>query len=202
MQTETIHGVRVRLRPATMSDLPTLFRWRSCQDYVDLVSAERSEINQEEFTRQLKRVMGATNQVYFIIEKDTLGDQTPVGLVHIFNINRIHRHAFINLYADATFRKYGYGIEAGVWALCFLFDTLGMHKVYCDVLNGNLPSMSVVEHVGFVTEGTFKEHSFFNGSWNDVIRLAIFTDDKTCKLRKLHSRLTKKKGDASKAGQK
>ena len=60
------------------------------------------------------------------------------------------------------------------------FITLGLHKLYCEVLEFNRSVITLHHKFGFETEGVFKDQLFTNGEFINVHRLAILKAQWKC----------------------
>jgi RimJ/RimL family protein N-acetyltransferase len=60
-------------------------------------------------------------------------------------------------------------------AVNYLFNRLDMHRVYGSVDPRNVPSIAVLEHLGFRKEGHFMQAVFMDGKWQDDCIYAILS---------------------------
>ncbi|SFT08543.1 GNAT family N-acetyltransferase [Saccharopolyspora flava] len=61
----------------------------------------------------------------------------------------------------------GYATDAARTILNHAFGSLGLHRVTAAIGPDNAASLAVVEKLGFVREGTLRDHVFTNGAWRD-----------------------------------
>lgn len=61
----------------------------------------------------------------------------------------------------------GYGSEAIVLLLDWLFNDRGAHRVWLEVFPENARAQRAYEKVGFVREGTLRETWLADGRWRD-----------------------------------
>ncbi len=71
----------------------------------------------------------------------------------------------------------GYGTEAKMLLLDYAFNTLNLRKVCSTVLAFNGRSQRYNEKCGYVVEGVQKAQVFRDGSYHDLILMAVFRDD-------------------------
>lgn len=71
----------------------------------------------------------------------------------------------------------GYGKEASERVLRFCFDELNLRKITLGVLAENQRAVQLYLRIGFVIEGTYRDHYCFESRFCDVIRMAIFSTD-------------------------
>ncbi|MEM7339963.1 MAG: GNAT family protein [Actinomycetota bacterium] len=66
---------------------------------------------------------------------------------------------------NADYWGHGYAPEAAALIVAFGFDELGLHRISAAVGPENERSLRLVERLGFVHEGTIRDHVFTNGAW-------------------------------------
>ncbi|MDI2028265.1 GNAT family protein [Saccharopolyspora sp. TS4A08] len=63
--------------------------------------------------------------------------------------------------------KLGYATDAARTILNHAFGSLGLHRVTAAIGPDNTASLAVVRKLGFIREGTLRDHVFTNGAWRD-----------------------------------
>jgi RimJ/RimL family protein N-acetyltransferase len=97
-----------------------------------------------------------------------------VGLVRLFAVEpheRRARYAITLLSRDWLGR--GIGTEATRLVLTYAFGVLGLHRVSARVLDINARALACLRACGFVEEGREREGVPFEGSWHDLIVMAV-----------------------------
>lgn len=167
-------GKRVILRPFQAEDAPLLTRW----------------INDPKVTQYLKR-SHPTTLTQAADRLKTLGqnkdnvvlgvallDGTLIGSMGLHRISWINRTATSGaLIGDAKYQGQGYGTEAKMLLLEYAFNTLNLHKVCSTVLAFNVRSQRYNEKCGYVVEGVQRAQMFRNGTYHDLILMAVFRED-------------------------
>ncbi|MDP3763995.1 MAG: GNAT family protein [bacterium] len=177
METSGLETKRILLKPVEESDYPILYKWRNEFRFLSLFSAKREVISFENFTKEIKREFERNRHLQFIIERKD--KNIPVGTIFSFNFSQVDGYIFINVYIDSEQESRGYGVEAIVLFVHYIFTFLPVHKVCFEIFGYNVLSLSTMQNgkrYGFCEEGRFKEHRFFNGSYHDVFRFAIYRD--------------------------
>ena len=64
-------------------------------------------------------------------------------------------------------------------ALEHVFETLGLHKLSCEVLVFNEPVIRLHKKFGFQVEGMFREHHKMNDQYIDIVRLSLLAAEWT-----------------------
>ena len=70
----------------------------------------------------------------------------------------------------------GYAHEASEKVFDFCFTYLNLRKITLGVVSANRSAVKLYERMGFEKEGLLKSHCFHDGQWQDVIRMALFSD--------------------------
>lgn len=113
-------------------------------------------------TRIEERVVGDDDSVYLLVCID--GD--AVGGVSLRDVRQSHGMLAYWLLPDE--RGQGYTTEAAALLLDHAFDTMGLHRVFAWTIDDNEASQRVLRHLGFVHEGTYREHVFSEGEYHDT----------------------------------
>ena len=58
----------------------------------------------------------------------------------------------------------------------FCFTNLNLRKITLGVVSANQSAVKLYERMGFEKEGLLKSHCFHDGQWQDVLRMALFSD--------------------------
>ena len=182
---------RMILRPICDGDNQQLCEWRNDVDYLKMVSNKRSLVSLEAFVSEQKRAFQTDRHLQFMIELKKDGLLVPIGTAYTFNFNLTDGHVFLNLYIEGEYRGCGYGPEAGVLTVCYLFDFFPLYKVCFESFGYNDPSISMMKTVGLGQEGVFKGQRFFGGERFDIVRFAAYRDSLD-RIRRLCERFQKK----------
>lgn len=97
-----------------------------------------------------------------------------IGHVGLYKIDEVAKKTEYGiLIADDNSRGKGYGTKATRAMVDYAFNTLGMHKVTAEVLNENIPSISMFTKCGFRIDGCLKDDVFKNGRYYDVLCMSV-----------------------------
>jgi RimJ/RimL family protein N-acetyltransferase len=124
----------------------------------------------------VKTVNSSKKVVVMIVLKNTNGEDKPIGILGTHDINQIDQTAETGAHICIEERGKGYGTEAKMILLDYLFNTLNLRKIISRVYAFNTASQKYSEKCGYTKEGVLKEHIFHNGSFVDLVYLAIFKD--------------------------
>jgi RimJ/RimL family protein N-acetyltransferase len=74
---------------------------------------------------------------------------------------------------DETARGQGFGREALSLMLKYGFLSLGLERIWLEVVAFNAPAASLYEAAGFVREGCLRSHAYVGGHRHDVLVLGL-----------------------------
>ena len=96
-------------------------------------------------------------------------DNQLAGLINLDDVDWVNSHTEIGIaLTDFAERGKGYALEALNLMLDYTFNSLGLHKVWARIIDGNQPSVKLFEQAGFKIEGEMKEHVRRNGEWKSM----------------------------------
>lgn len=166
---------RTNLREIISADYPVLFDWRNTIKYRQFVHHRDVPVDSiSTFVDEIKRD-SRSRKFQFIIESKST--QKPVGLIFTHTYSNENKFCFINVFIGETDIKKWYGIEAFALLLCYLFEVQKLFKVYVEVLESNVLSLSTIMSAGLVEEGRFIGHKIIDGVRYDVIRFAAYEEN-------------------------
>ncbi len=167
-----LENSKLYLRPVADQDLEQLRLWRNSKDFQTYCSSRSNQVTQEQFLKEFQQDFKKDRHQQFIIVRRR--DGKSIGTIFSYNLNTHDGHVFITVFIDEQYRRFGYGAIAIVLFGLHLFQTLELHKIYCDVYSYNAYSLKALIGAGFVEEGRFREQKLLDGQRFDVIRLAFF----------------------------
>lgn len=71
------------------------------------------------------------------------------------------------------FWRKGYAFEAWSLLLEYAFEALGLRKIIAGAVVDNVPSMAVLEKLGFQVEGTLRQEFVMNGECRDAVGFGL-----------------------------
>lgn len=109
---------------------------------------------------------------FWVWEKNT-PDQIA-GTVCFHNITRsAYDRCEAGYKFDRHFWHKGYAREALGFGIQLMFDELELHRIEAYVMKQNIPSIRLLDALGFSCEGTCRQFAKINGSWEDHDRYAL-----------------------------
>ncbi len=166
-------------------------RWADFEDWVALRRENRAylvpwepEWNDRHLTRSTYRsklasfkTMVNSDQGYpFYIFRD--GDNRLIGACNITHIERGPAQcAKLGYWVGQAYARQGFARASVRAATQFCFEHLGLHRIEAAVKPDNLPSIKVLEAVGYCREGISRGYLKIDGTWQDHILYAKLSSD-------------------------
>ena len=142
--------------------------------YIDKLRAWRNHPDVRRWCRQYKLISDRDQAQWFQRQNDDNSiemlavafNEKIVGVCGLTDIDLINRRAEFSLYIAPEFQKNGYGRSALKTLLWHGFNDLGLNRIWGETFDGN-PAMDLFTQMGFVAEGTRKEHYYRDGNFID-----------------------------------
>lgn len=187
-----IEGRLVRLRPIQRVDLPRLRAWhdtptvmRHWGQSMPLVRADRFE---QDLTDRFVRFDETGYLAVVPIEPD---DAPAIGRIEWEGLDRHSRSAEVMiLIGDPAFWGRGYGTDALVALLRYLFHAQRLHRVSLTVLSWNERAIRSYQKIGFVHEGTLRDNVYDDGRYHDETVMGILRPEFDARWGAAESQLT------------
>ncbi|MFX4261972.1 UDP-4-amino-4,6-dideoxy-N-acetyl-beta-L-altrosamine N-acetyltransferase [Pelotomaculum propionicicum] len=156
------------LRSLVEADLAKVLVWRNSERIRASMYTDRI-ITMDEHRQWFKKTSKDENTICMIFQYQ----ENPSGLVNFTQIDKCNSRCHWGFYLGETDVPRGSGMAMGYLALEYIFEVIGIHKLYGEALAFNLQSIKYHKKLGFVEEGRFVEHIFKNGRYEDIISMAI-----------------------------
>ncbi|WGM38566.1 UDP-4-amino-4,6-dideoxy-N-acetyl-beta-L-altrosamine N-acetyltransferase [Caulobacter sp. NIBR1757] len=168
----------VSLRPLRAEDGETVLAWRNSAAVAPYMYSEH-RITPAEHAAWLARALEEGGRAegdrrFWIIELDAAG----VGLANLAKIDRANSKCEWAYYlADPATRGRGVGSVVEWLVLAFVFERLGLNRLWCEVLVENEAVWGLHERFGFVREALLRAHVRKAGVFRDVVGLGMLSAD-------------------------
>ena len=158
----------MNLRIVEREDLPLLIDWNSNSEYY----GEFTPLSQRSKTEWEKRYDNLTADTkWFFIEKK---DSTKIGEIGHFMFGKLLE---IYCYLVQSERGKGYGTEAIMIMVDYLFLSRELMRVQATADVSNIASQRVLEKAGFTKEGIIRKSGFNRGKWCDDCLYSILREE-------------------------
>jgi len=166
----------IQLRALEPQDLNLLFLWENDRDNWRISNTlqpySRTALNQ--YIESIGDIY-SDRQLRLIIEASDTKD--PLGAVDLFDCDFKNKRAGIGiLIASKKKRGKGLGSECLKIMIDYVFNTLSLHQLYCNVLMDNPESLALFEKFGFQKVGIKKDWIFHEGVYVDQCTMQLIKD--------------------------
>lgn len=101
------------------------------------------------------------------------GQETMIGKCILFQFSQANRRAEVGYILNRKYWGQGLMRQALEAVIDFAFTTLDLHRLEADVDSENIPSLGLLERLGFQREGLFRERWCVYGEWQDSVMLGL-----------------------------
>jgi len=154
-----LEGKNVNLRIVEREDLPLLIDWNSNSEFYGERWYDMLQLPKTEWEKRYDNLTADTK--WFFIEKK---DGTKIGEIGHFMSGKLLE---IYYYLVQSERGKGYGTEAIMIMVDYLFLSRELMRVQATTDVSNIVSQRVLEKAGFTKEGIIRKSSFNRGKWCD-----------------------------------
>jgi ribosomal-protein-alanine N-acetyltransferase len=167
-----IKGDKVRLRPIGTDDLALLRKWASDPELMRFWANPSPIVTERQFEDDLAGRFARFDLAGYFIIDDEAGN--PVGRIEFERLSETERSIEVMiLIGEASARGKGYGTDAMVTMLRYLFHQRDLHRVWLTVLAWNEAAIRTYESVGFIREGTLRADLYFDGEVHDQVVMSM-----------------------------
>lgn len=112
---------------------------------------------------------------YYLYDKSR-----PQYIIGTVALQQITKGSFLNgtisYKMDQNYLRLGLATEAVSFLVWFAFQKLGLHRIEAYILPNNLPSIGLVQKIGFHYEGIARSSVTLGGQWYDQVRFALINE--------------------------
>ena len=165
-------GNKVILRPILGKDVPKFFVWMNDPEvsgFLSRVLPISLEQENEWFQKYLKDTTKINLAIIDIENEELIGSIGIHGLDYISGIETTGA-----VIGNKQYWGKGYGTEAKMLFLEYIFHQLNLRKIYSEVMEFNERSINYSLKCGYVKEATLPDHYYKNGQYWDKIILALY----------------------------
>jgi RimJ/RimL family protein N-acetyltransferase len=171
----SLDGRVVRLRPITKADYGFLWQCRSNPEIMPLWMQGRTIPSFEQYVRELEASLSGHTLALLLIE--TSIRPQPIGFAIAYDYSQQDRYTFFNIVLTPGFTDLGWGAEAALLFLDYLFAYFDLRKVCTDLFDFNQQPLAMLMRQGVPMEGRFRGQRYYQGMYHDVIRLGLLEEE-------------------------
>lgn len=170
-----IYGKKVVLRAIEMEDLALITEMLNNPEIEKLVGGWAFPVSMMAQERWM--VLHKNDQSAIRLVVDTKEDGA-VGIITLTDIDWKNRRAAIGLKIASSLTRFkGYGTDATMAIMRYVFDELGFHRLDASRLAINQVSSHILAKCGFVEEGVKREYIYKEGQYIDLVEAGILADE-------------------------
>ena len=169
-------GERVVLRPVTPHDYPSLYEWHmDAATWAQMTARPLRPSTYEAFTEFYDKLVRDESVVELAVDVDG----QLVGRASLYGFDELSRHAELGISFGPEHRGKGYGQDAIRVLLYYAFNHRNLRRVWLETVETNEVALRAYAAAGFVEEGRLREHAWVEGTFLDVVRMAVLRDEWT-----------------------
>ena len=174
-----IGGDRVRLRPFRAEDLPAMRGWFDDPEVMRHWAMPTAPVLPDQFAADLSGRFARFEEAgYFAVEATDGPAPALIGRIEYERLDPVARSAEVMiLLGDKSSWGKGYGTDAMVALLRYLFHARNLHRAALSVLAWNERAIRSYEKVGFVREGRLRDDAYFDGRYHDQVVMGILRSE-------------------------
>lgn len=164
-------GGRYSFRPVEAQDLDLLADHRNDPDVWENLTSILPVLKdqQHDWLASL-----GTDKYYFI---GYFFDEIPIAFLRLTDIDWVNRNAAVGIDIFKDYRGRGHAKDMFELLVGYCFNVLNLHRVWLLVRERNTRAIRVYEEVGFLTEGTMREHLWRFGAYEDYRLMGLLRED-------------------------
>ena len=128
-----------------------------------------------DFIEEMKRVEPGYRWHWYQFALELKSGRVMIGDCGFHLLEADRRQAEIGFTIARNYQGFGYGSEAVIRVLDYLFEEMELHRVQAACDPKNLNSVRLLEHVGLRREGHFIENYWSRDHWSDEYWYAILS---------------------------
>ena len=169
---------RVYLRALEPEDYKITHEWRKDEQTWDLLGGQKRFVSSETERRWILNAIEKHEQGKVIrLGICTKEDHQLIGQIVFSNIDYINRNCTEGRILGVEFRGKGYMKEAMILGYRYVFNELGMERVYSRVLENNVASQKISDKFGLKQEGVLRKAVYKNGYFKDLIVYSMLREE-------------------------
>jgi len=170
-----LDGERLRLKPISMEHCTDRYvSWMNDPEVYKYLETGR-DYTKEMLADYIQTLLSRNTFFWGIHTKE--GDK-HIGNIKIDPINNRHGYGEYGiLMGDKSQWGQGYAREASLLVIDFCFHELKLRKINLGVVSANTIALGLYQKLGFIIEGTYKQHGYYDNKLQDLIIMALFNKE-------------------------
>lgn len=157
---------------------------------IKLISENLQIISTNKEDPSLKEIQNSFEELNYMSEVKTypvdlpeviifkiIKDEKTIGEIKLSKLRWFNRKAEIGIIIGDEFQNKGFGPEALKKIIEFAFFKMNLHRLEAELIEDNLRSKKMIEKLGFVKEGDFREAKYSNGKYLNIYKFGLLKND-------------------------
>ncbi|AFM41888.1 acetyltransferase, ribosomal protein N-acetylase [Desulfosporosinus acidiphilus SJ4] len=171
-----LEGKKIKIRPIEEEDIDTLYQWSNDEE-INYWSSGAWPLNtlytRDQIIDKYLENPSDTYRYAMLNENDLL-----IGTIGFKEVNIPCRSVTLFIViGEKSYWGLGYGTDALITFVRFLFTQWNFHRVSLDTWDENLRAIRTYEKVGFKIEGRQREARFILGNYHDAVLMGVLRDE-------------------------
>jgi len=168
-------GNKVNVRSLNREDLLNIVKWKSDPEIADLVRGGPIYTSIELENKRFDRSLDGTDTLRLLVETK---QKKAIGFISLGEIDKENKKAELGmLIGEKDFWDRGYGTDALITLLDYLFTKLDFNRVGLEVFDYNHRAKKAYEKIGFKVEGIQRQGLFRGDAFHDIYIMGILKQD-------------------------
>jgi RimJ/RimL family protein N-acetyltransferase len=166
---------RLILKEISLKEVDEMFEYRSndiVQKYQSFRPKSKAEIIR--FIKQNTKVFNMEDTWY---QLGIYVNEIMIGDIGIHFLGPDNKQCEIGYTISQNEQRKGYGKEAVIGLVDYLFCKMGKHRIIASLDPDNEASKKLLESIGFRNEGLFKKSIYEGNKWNDDLVYALLEEE-------------------------
>jgi RimJ/RimL family protein N-acetyltransferase len=160
---------RILLRECRPQDLPTLFTWRNADSFRFMFHYNEEIVDYDAFREEF-RWDAKVRPFQYVVEK--CRDRRAIGLAFVHGMSVEGRSCYLNIFLSDGSTAKGYGVDVFVLFYQFLFQHVGVERLFLEAFEYNTASVAGLRKMGLSEVGRSVNARMHNGAAHDTLRFA------------------------------
>lgn len=170
-----LQGTKVNVRSLVREDILNIVKWKSDPEIADLVRGGPIHTSIEIENKRFDRRMDSTDSIRLLVETK---QKKAIGFISLGEIDKENKKADLGmLIGEKDFWDRGYGTDALLTLLDYLFTRLDFNRIGLEVFDYNLRAIKAYEKIGFKVEGVQRQGLYRANIFHDIYIMGILSQD-------------------------
>ena len=171
---EILKGNKISLRAVEPSDLDSLYLWENDTESWPS-GANRAPLSRHLLWNYIQNYRADifSERCIRLIITDNAADDTPVGLVELYDYDPRDRRAMLGIYVAKASRRRGFAREALALTADYARRVVDMHQLAVIVAEDNRESLRLFTDAGYKSSGKLRSWLRHDGLYHDAVIMQL-----------------------------